>query len=153
MRIPVCAAVIIVTLCVSCINNEKNPNADESNSSVNTDDAQRSRAPVAHTVEIIQMKFVPEVLNIYEGDTVIWINRDMVQHDVTETSKNLWRSSRIGMGASWKNVFNRSQGYHCSLHVVMTGKILVDGEDVAHINTPADVTTCSGITGNQLVKR
>jgi plastocyanin len=37
-----------------------------------------------HTVEIKQMKFVPDVLHVHAGDTVLWINSDITDHDVTE---------------------------------------------------------------------
>jgi len=109
-----------------------------------SDDAEArvSRTPVSHVVEIIQMKFVPDVLNINEGDSVIWVNKDMVQHDVTALNTNRWSSSPMTTGASWKMVFKDSQVYHCSLHVVMKGKIIVDGNDIAM--DVSEVTLCGG---------
>ena len=38
----------------------------------------------AYQVEIIQMKFHPAELTLQKGDTVVWINRDIVPHDATE---------------------------------------------------------------------
>lgn len=105
------------------------------------EDAKNNKGPAVHVVEIIQMKFVPDVLKIHAGDTVVWINKDMVDHDVTETTKNLWASSRLPSGASWKKPFTDSQQYHCNLHMVMTARIIVDGKDVALITSPG-ITMC-----------
>jgi plastocyanin len=99
--------------------------------------------PKLHVVEIIQMKFVPDVLNISRGDTVVWINKDIVQHDVAELNTDLWNSTRLASGASWKMVFTKSQLYHCSLHVVMKAKIIVDGNDIAMMKSPVEITMCS----------
>ena len=33
-------------------------------------------SPTTHTVLIKKMKFIPEVLNVKKGDTVVWINKD-----------------------------------------------------------------------------
>lgn len=106
---------------------------------------QRRSGPTTHVVEIVQMKFVPEVLNVSHGDTVVWVNKDMVQHDVTELNTNLWTSSRMVTGASWKMVFSKSQVYHCSLHVVMKGKVVVDGNDIAMVS-PSRITMCGSAT-------
>lgn len=95
-----------------------------------------------HVVEISQMKFVPEVLNVNKGDTVVWINKDMVGHDVTEETLNSWTSSRLAAGASWTMVATRSEAYYCSLHVVMKGKIIVDGKELAMVDLTTNITQC-----------
>jgi plastocyanin len=101
---------------------------------------QNGRKPAVHVVEISQMKFIPEVLKVSKGDTVVWINKDMVAHDVTELNSNLWSSSKMAAGASWKIALQNSQVYYCSLHVVMKGKIVVDNKDIA-MNDSA-ITMC-----------
>ncbi len=97
-----------------------------------------------HTVEISQMKFVPEVLNVSKGDTIVWINKDMVEHDVTEEATNAWTSSKIPAGGSWEMVATQSDAYFCSLHVVMKGKIIVDGNALAMVNAIPSITQCGG---------
>jgi plastocyanin len=81
--------------------------------------------PAKHIVEIKGMQFQPAELVVNSGDTVVWINRDMVTHDVTEEHNKAWTSSVMPAGASWSLVVNKSADYYCSLHVVMKGKLLV----------------------------
>lgn len=81
--------------------------------------------PVKHTVEIIAMNFQPAELVVNSGDTVVWINRDIVAHDVTEEPGKAWASPVMPSGASWSKVVTKSANYYCSIHVVMKGKLLV----------------------------
>ena len=81
--------------------------------------------PSTHTVEIRQMKFQPAELVVQKGDTVVWINNDIVTHDVTEEPGKTWTSSVIPVGGSWSMVVNQSADYYCSIHVVMKGKLVV----------------------------
>lgn len=78
-----------------------------------------------YTVEIKEMKFQPAELTVQKGDTVVWINRDMVAHDVTEQPDKTWASSPLAMGQSWSLVATQSADYYCSIHVIMKGKLVV----------------------------
>jgi plastocyanin len=71
------------------------------------------------------MQFQPKELTVQKGDTIVWINRDIVAHDVTEESGKAWHSSPLATGNSWQLVATRSANYYCSIHVVMKGKLLV----------------------------
>ena len=81
--------------------------------------------PKVHTVEIKQMKFQPAELMVQKGDTVVWINNDIVAHDVTEEPGKAWTSSVMPVGESWSLVVTQSADYYCSIHVVMKGKLIV----------------------------
>jgi plastocyanin len=81
------------------------------------------KKPKVYTVEIKDMKFVPNDITVSKGDTVIWINRDMVAHDVTEETAKTWTSGLIAAGGSWKMAVAEEANYYCSIHVVMKGKI------------------------------
>ena len=48
-----------------------------------------------HTVVIQQMKFTPADLTVNEGDTVTWVNKDIVDHNVTEEKNKEWASSNL----------------------------------------------------------
>lgn len=85
----------------------------------------KSDKPKTHTVEIYQMKFAPAVLTVQKGDTVVWVNRDYVEHDVTVDDKS-WTSGPFGKGQKWSKVVTKSFDYYCSIHVVMKGKIKVE---------------------------
>ena len=78
-----------------------------------------------YNVEIKQMQFQPATLTLQKGDTVVWINHDIVAHDVTEETSKLWASGPLAPGASWSLVVTESADYYCSIHVVMKGKIVV----------------------------
>lgn len=78
----------------------------------------------AYTVLIQQMKFTPADLTVNEGDTVIWINKDIVEHNVTAASKD-WASPNLPSGMSWNKVITKSTAYSCTLHPVMKGSLNV----------------------------
>lgn len=78
-----------------------------------------------HIIEIKAMKFQPAELIVHRGDTVVWINRDIVPHDVTEEHSKNWTSSVLAAGASWGLVPSESADYYCSIHIVMKGKLVV----------------------------
>lgn len=88
-------------------------------------DTPKEPQPEVYTVEIKDMKFVPDSLVVKKGDKVIFINRDMVNHCVTEEVKNGWTSSAIPGGEDWMLVVNKSSNYYCAIHMVMKGKIIV----------------------------
>ena len=145
MRFLVLPAVLFASLSlVCCTSDDKTKEGDEITEyeTAKPGDGTARDGPVVHTVEIVQMKFVPEVVNIKSGDTVVWVNRDIVQHDVTGINGSVWTSSPMAAGASWKRLFDKSQQYHCSLHVVMRGKVIVDGKDIALVDATSDITMC-----------
>ncbi|WP_299255223.1 plastocyanin/azurin family copper-binding protein [uncultured Cytophaga sp.] len=86
--------------------------------------SQQSHNPETHVVEIKDMRFQPADLIVHKGDTVVWINKDIVAHDVTQDDK-AWTSSPIANEASWKKAITQSDSYYCSIHVVMKGKVTV----------------------------
>lgn len=80
----------------------------------------------SYTIEIKEMKFEPAQLIVQKGDTVVWINRDIVSHDVTEEPTKAWTSGVIPIGQSWSLIVTKSADYYCSIHVVMKGKLLAE---------------------------
>lgn len=80
--------------------------------------------PKTHIIEIKGMKFIPESLKLNKGDTVVWINKDIINHDVTEVN-NAWASSTLANEESWKTAITKSCSYYCSIHIVMKGKLIV----------------------------
>lgn len=83
------------------------------------------RKPATDTVIISGMKFNPEELYVNKWDTVIWVNKDMVSHDITAFPGKSWTSDTLKVGHSWKKVFGDSASYFCSIHPAMKGKIVV----------------------------
>lgn len=75
------------------------------------------------TVIIKQMQFFPAELDANIGDTIVWINNDMVPHNVTSTKSNAFYSDTINVGGVWKMEVKDSASYLCSIHPTMIGKI------------------------------
>jgi plastocyanin len=82
--------------------------------------------PHVYTVSISEMTFHPKAIKVHKGDTIIWINHDLVAHCVTEVSNKPWTSSAIPSGRSWKMVVIQSSDYYCAIHPVMKGKIVAE---------------------------
>ena len=79
--------------------------------------------PKVYTVEIKDMKFVPQDITVKKGDTIVWVNNDMVAHDITEETSKAWSSGPLPAGKSWKLAITDGANYYCSIHAVMKGKI------------------------------
>ncbi len=82
-------------------------------------------APSLYIIQIEQMKFLPANITVHAGDTIMWVNNDMVAHDITEEKNKLWSSSLLQPGKSWKLIPKSSADYYCSIHAVMKGSFEV----------------------------
>lgn len=80
-------------------------------------------APQTDTVYISGMKFRPEVLRVNKSDTVIWINQDLVKHNVTAYPGEKWTSGPIPPDSSWRRVVSDTFNYFCSIHPTMKGQV------------------------------
>lgn len=87
---------------------------------------ERKPIPKSYTVEIKAMQFQPATLSVQKGDTVLFVNHDMLVHNVTEEKTKAWASSSLSPGDSYKMVVNESSDYYCSLHPVMKGKLAAE---------------------------
>lgn len=77
-----------------------------------------------HIVEIKNMKFVPAEIKVARGEKVVFINKDMVIHNVTEEKKN-WASPTIAPKDSWTYTATTELNYYCSFHPMMKGTIKI----------------------------
>jgi monoamine oxidase/plastocyanin len=83
--------------------------------------------------------FVPNILNITSGDTVIWTNNGNFGHTVTSglitdnQTGTVWDSKLIKIGGDYSFTFQNvgTYNYLCMVHPWMTGKIIV-GQGVAY---------------------
>ena len=88
--------------------------------------AERAK-PAIHTVTIEAMKYSPQRLTVHAGDTVVWANRDLFPHTVTDVGKH-FDSHEIKPSASWRYVA-KTRGefaYVCNLHPTMKGVLVVE---------------------------
>ena len=77
-------------------------------------------------VSIAQMKFMPAELHVNSGDTVVWENKDIVDHNVVEETSKEWSSGVISKGQAWKMAVTKNAVYFCSIHPAMKGKLVVE---------------------------
>ena len=83
--------------------------------------------PRRHVVEIQGMAFHPATLEVARGDTVVWVNRDLVPHTATGSAKPAWSTGTLAQGQSGQFV-PRPDGtipYFCELHPLMEGKLII----------------------------
>ena len=61
-----------------------------------------------------------------QGDTVIWVNKDLFPHNATATDRS-FQSSEIGPEGSWKFSADKKgeHAYACTLHPPMKAKLIV----------------------------
>jgi plastocyanin len=83
-------------------------------------------AAAGATLEMRQMAFWPQRLEISAGTTVAWTNKDQLTHTVTADDGS-WDSREIAPGAAWRHTFDRpgTYAFHCTPHPFMTGVIVV----------------------------
>jgi plastocyanin len=84
-----------------------------------------ARAARTRTVTLHEFRFHPAALTINRGDSVKWVWRDHVEHNVTFHSFH----SRTQESGTYSVRFNRKGtfNYHCTIHVEegMRGKLIV----------------------------
>lgn len=85
-------------------------------------------------IYIRNFEFLPEVLTVEPGKTVVWVNEDDEQHSIVSDPQKglgegeLFRSGTLEMGGTYSLTFIESgeYNYHCGLHPGMIGKVLVE---------------------------
>jgi plastocyanin len=87
-------------------------------------------APAAGATVAVSMKniqFAPKSVTAKVGQTVKWTNDDSVDHNVTATSGETFKSSTFGQGASYSHKLTKAGTikYVCTIHPGMEGTIVV----------------------------
>ena len=87
-----------------------------------------SRAkPVTHTVTIDATSYTPARLRVHVGDTVVWVNKDLIPHTATAKA-GIFDSKVLATGATFRFTVKAKGGtdYACLFHPTMTGRIDVE---------------------------
>jgi plastocyanin len=87
-------------------------------------------APAAGATVAVSMKniqFAPKSVTAKVGQTVKWTNDDSVDHNVTATSGETFKSSTFGQGATYSHKLTKAGtiSYVCTIHPGMAGTIIV----------------------------
>jgi plastocyanin len=82
--------------------------------------------PAPQQIKIDNFSFTPQVLTVAAGATVTWINGDDVPHTVVGTHQE-FKSKALDTGDQFSFTFTKlgTYEYFCSVHPMMTGKIVV----------------------------
>lgn len=82
--------------------------------------------PAVISITIDNFSFTPREITVSKGTTVTWINHDDVPHTVVSTDKK-FRSRALDTDEKFSFTFSDTgaYGYFCSVHPVMTGRVLV----------------------------
>jgi plastocyanin len=89
-----------------------------------TQAAENKTAPVTVTVD--NSSFTPKEITVAAGTTITWVNHDDVPHTIVSTDKK-FRSKALDTDDQFSFTFTDSgtYAYFCSVHPMMTGKIIV----------------------------
>ena len=79
-----------------------------------------------HIIEIHKMKFQTKILDVKIGDTVTWINKDVVPHTATAKDKS-WDSGRLKKGESFTLTITDETAldYFCFYHRQMKAALFI----------------------------
>ncbi len=82
--------------------------------------------PAAISITIDNFSFTPKEITVSKGTTVTWINHDDVPHTVVSADKK-FKSRALDTDDKFSFTFSDSgaYGYFCSVHPVMTGRVIV----------------------------
>jgi plastocyanin len=82
--------------------------------------------PPARQITIDNFTFAPQQISVAPGTTITWTNNDDVPHTVVGTHQE-FRSKALDTGDKFSFTFAKPGGYEyfCSVHPMMTGKIIV----------------------------
>ena len=87
------------------------------------------RRGVLHTagVAMQNIAFNPSTIHAKVGQTIKWTNDDSVDHNVTATSGETFKSSNFGQGSTYSTKLTKAGTiqYVCTIHPGMTGTIVV----------------------------
>ena len=79
-----------------------------------------------HRVSIEGFRFVPARVVAAPGDTVVWVNRDLVPHTLTARDES-WDSRELPANARWElHITETTAGeYFCRYHPAMHGRVAI----------------------------
>ena len=90
--------------------------------------AQSNDAPAAAApqIKIDNFSFAPQQITVVVGTTVVWVNNDDVPHTVVGSHQE-FRSKALDTNDQFSFTFTKAGtfDYFCSVHPMMTGKIVV----------------------------
>ena len=123
LRILTAPALLVLFIMLNSCSNGNAPTYTGTNTNTNNTVTQG-----ANEVFIQGMAFSPATLTVAAGTTVKWTNKDGYAHTVTSDTAGLFNSGNISSGGTYSFTFLTAgtYSYHCSIHLSMTAKIIVN---------------------------
>lgn len=83
-----------------------------------------SHGAATHRIRIEQFRFEPAITTVRPGDTLVFVNADVVPHTATAVDST-WDSGTIAPGGRWSTVVQKewAQSYFCRFHPTMRGTL------------------------------
>lgn len=113
-----------------CIDADKNRVCDDAEQTIEEPkvvETPAEQVPNTYFVEMRDLKYSPAELEIYKGDTVIWVNKEEITPHMVYDSFKRFHSPRLEPGQSYNFTFSEIGEYKCrdSIFKQMQGKIIV----------------------------
>ena len=89
-------------------------------------DADKGEAVSGQQVEMKDIAYQPETIRVRTGETITWVNKDAVQHDVVNVQEGEEPKSELfneGQTYEWTPTEAGRIEYLCTVHPNMKGKI------------------------------
>lgn len=82
--------------------------------------------PRRHVIEISAFRYQPQTVEARAGDTIVWINRDVLPHTATDRASG-WDTGSMAAGAQGSVVVEQpgSYAYVCAFHPNMAATLVV----------------------------
>ena len=109
MRVAIAAVAVTMIVCVIGLRAHERPK------------------PTTHTVTMENMRFQPESVTVASGDTIVWVNKDLVPHTATSKAGG-FDSQIIQAGKSWRFTVRKKGdfAYVCTFHPTMTAVLRIE---------------------------
>ncbi|WP_052374129.1 plastocyanin/azurin family copper-binding protein [Methanobacterium sp. SMA-27] len=103
------------------------------------------------TVTIQNMAFNPSTVHITGSTTIIWINKDNIEHEVVSDT-GLFDSGVLAPGESFNYTFNQAgdYAYHCAIHPSMVGIIVVSSSSMVNSTNNSSTSTVTPIPSSPI---
>jgi plastocyanin len=78
-----------------------------------------------HQITISGFEFVPAEIEVRVGDTITWINKDVVPHNVIDISNKKAVTPDLMQGEKFSYVVSHAMFYKCGFHPSMKGGVVI----------------------------
>lgn len=78
-----------------------------------------------HQITISGFEFVPDEIEVRIGDTITWINKDVVPHNIIDVGNKKAVTPDLMQGEKFSYVVSHAMSYKCGFHPSMKGGVVI----------------------------